>query len=208
EQQVAAAAENGPALLREMLNEVKCNGVGDNKNVLIELNIETTRHQEIQVIGNGDWCVTLGGRDCSLQMHEQKLLEVSVTVEELRAAVAKAEKEGLKEEALTLSRDLDILEKMESEGARFGQAGKLDSVSTFECIVDGQAHYFMEMNTRIHVEHRVTELRYKLKFANPDNAAEFFVVESLVEAMVLLARHSKRLPKPERLPRVNTSVEA
>ncbi|MDB6062271.1 MAG: biotin carboxylase [Verrucomicrobiaceae bacterium] len=207
-EQVEAAAVNGPALLREILAEVKCNGVGDNKNVLIELNIETTRHQEIQVIGNGEWCITLGGRDCSLQMHEQKLLEVSVTVEELRAAVAKAKSDGLPEEELTLARDLDILEKMENEAARFGQAVKLDSVSTFECIVDGQRHFFMEMNTRIQVEHRVTELCYKLQFSNQENPQENFVVESLVEAMVLLARHGKRLPKPERLPREHASVEA
>ena len=52
-------------LVREILSEVKATGVGDNKNVLVELNIETTRHQEIQVVGNGDWCITLGGRDCS-----------------------------------------------------------------------------------------------------------------------------------------------
>ena len=208
EQQVEQAAANGPALLREILAEVKCNGVGDNKNVLIELNIETTRHQEIQVIGNGDWCITLGGRDCSLQMHEQKLLEVSVTVEELTAAVAEAQAAGREEEARTLACDLDILEKMENEAARFGQAVKLDSVSTFECIVDGERHFFMEMNTRIQVEHRVTELCYKMKFVNPDNANDYFVVESLVEAMVLLARHNKRLPKPERLPREHASVEA
>ncbi|MET0377562.1 MAG: biotin/lipoyl-containing protein, partial [Spongiibacteraceae bacterium] len=208
EEKVAKAIANGPALLREILAEVKCNGVGDNKNVLVEMNIETTRHQEIQVIGNGEWCTTMGGRDCSLQMHEQKLLEVSVTVEELRAAIAKAEKENNKAEMTTLCRDLDILEKMENEAARFGQAVKLDSVSTFECIVDGQSHYFMEMNTRIQVEHRVTELCYKLKFANPADPSEFFVVESLVEAMVLLARHGKKLPKPERIVREDTSVEA
>ena len=64
--------------MREVLNEVKATGVGDNKNVLIELNIEQTRHNEIQLLGNGEWCVSLGGRDCSLQMHEQKLLEISV----------------------------------------------------------------------------------------------------------------------------------
>lgn len=208
EEKIAKAVANGPALLREILAEVKCNGVGDNKNVLIEMNIETTRHQEIQVVGNGDWCITMGGRDCSLQMHEQKLLEVSVTVEELKAAIVVAEKEGRKEELLALSRDLDILEKMENEAARFGQAVKLDSVSTFECIVDGHSHYFMEMNTRIQVEHRVTELCYKLKFANPANPNEYFIVESLVEAMVLLARHGKRLPKPERIVREDTSVEA
>ena len=59
-------SDRTPELVREILNEVKTTGVGDNKNVLVELNIETTRHQEIQVIGNGDWCITLGGRDCSL----------------------------------------------------------------------------------------------------------------------------------------------
>ncbi len=208
EEKVAKVAAQGPALLREILAEVKCNGVGDNKNVLIEMNIETTRHQEIQVLGNGEWCMTMGGRDCSLQMHEQKLLEVSVTLEELQAAIAKAKQDGLSEELSTLSKDLEILEKMEAEAARFGQAVKLDSVSTFECIVDGQSHYFMEMNTRIQVEHRVTELCYKLKFTNPDNPAEFFIVESLVELMVLLARHGKRLPKPERLLREPASVEA
>jgi acetyl/propionyl-CoA carboxylase alpha subunit len=207
-QQIEQAAAVGPALLREILAEVKCNGVGDNKNVLIELNIETTRHQEIQVVGNGDWCITMGGRDCSLQMHEQKLLEVSVTVEELAEAVAHAQEQRREEEAVTLQRDLEILKKMEDEAARFGKAVKLDSVSTFECIVDGQRHFFMEMNTRIQVEHRVTELCYKLKFTNPENPGEYFIVESLVEAMVLLARHGKRLPKPERLPREHASVEA
>lgn len=208
EAKVATIAEQGPALLREILNEVKCNGVGDNKNVLIEMNIETTRHQEIQVIGNGEWCITMGGRDCSLQMHEQKLLEVSVTIEELAEAVKRARENQRDAEAKTLQADFDILNKMEDEAARFGKAVKLDSVSTFECIVDGEAHYFMEMNTRIQVEHRVTELCYKLKFANPNDPNDFFVVESLVEAMVLLARHGKRLPCPSRLPREHASVEA
>ena len=51
------AARTGE-LVKEILQEVKASGVGDNKNVLVELNIESTRHQEIQVIGNGDWCMT------------------------------------------------------------------------------------------------------------------------------------------------------
>ena len=84
---IEEAAAEAPTLVREVLNEVKANGVGDNKNVLIELNIEQTRHNEIQLLGNGEWCVSLGGRDCSLQMHEQKLLEVSVTQEGLAAAI-------------------------------------------------------------------------------------------------------------------------
>lgn len=195
-------------LVREILNEVKTTGVGDNKNVLVELNIETTRHQEIQVIGNGDWCISMGGRDCSLQMHEQKLLEVSVTDESLRAAHARAQEEGRTEEARALERDVRILTEMEDEAARFGAAVGLDSVSTFECIVDRDQHFFMEMNTRIQVEHRVTELCYALRFSNPEDPDDGFTVNSLVEAMVLLAAHGERLPRPERILRHNDSVEA
>ena len=201
-------ADKTPELVREILNEVKTTGVGDNKNVLVELNIETTRHQEIQVIGNGQWCVTMGGRDCSLQMHEQKLLEVSVTVESLQAAIEQAEAAGVSDELAILRQELVTLQAMEDEASRFGEAVGLDSVSTFECIVDRDKHFFMEMNTRIQVEHRVTELCYALKFTNPDNADDSFVVESLVEAMVLLAAHGPNLPKPDRLVRFNDSVEA
>jgi acetyl/propionyl-CoA carboxylase alpha subunit len=205
---VAEAAAEAPAMVREVLSEVKATGVGDNKNVLIELNIEQTRHNEIQLLGNGKWCVSLGGRDCSLQMHEQKLLEVSVTQEGLAAAIARAEKAGKAEEAKALRTDLEILKRMEDDAARFGQAVGLDSASTFECIVDRDRYYFMEVNTRIQVEHRVTELCYSLKFTNPADPKDAFVVESLVEAMALLARHKERLPKPERILRFPASVEA
>ena len=201
-------AERTPELVREILNEVKATGVGDNKNVLVELNIETTRHQEIQVIGNGDWCITLGGRDCSLQMHEQKLLEVSVTRESLQSAEARATQAGAADEAAVLAQDVKTLDAMEAEAARFGEAVGLDSVSTFECIVDRDQHFFMEMNTRIQVEHRVSELCYAMRFSNPDDADDTFVVESLVEAMVLLAAHGEKLPKPERIPRLPDSLEA
>ena len=204
--QVKDASAKVPALLREVLNEVKATGLGDNKNVLIESNIETTRHQEIQVIGNGDWCLTLGGRDCSLQMHEQKLLEVSTTVESLQQAIdASRDKPSQK---IALQTDLTILERMEDEATRFGTAVGLDSVSTFECIVDADQHFFMEMNTRIQVEHRVSELCYGLRFENPDDPSDTFVVNSLVEAMVIIAWHKRRLPKPTRVPRVTASVEA
>jgi acetyl/propionyl-CoA carboxylase alpha subunit len=208
EERIAQASAKTPELVREVLNEVKTTGVGDNKNVLVELNIETTRHQEIQVIGNGTWAMSMGGRDCSLQMHEQKLLEVSVTVESLQLALQQARSSGLLEEEKILTQDLQTLQQMEEQAARFGQAVGLDSVSTFECIVDRDAHFFMEMNTRIQVEHRVTELCYGLKFTNPENDSESFQVDSLVEAMVLLAAHGPKLPKPERVLRHNDSVEA
>ena len=208
DEKVRKAVQRVPELVLECLIELKTNGVGDNKNVLIEMNIDTTRHQEIQVIGNGEWCVTMGGRDCSLQMHEQKLLEVSVTEEELVGAISAAEATGNLRESHELKKDLDILQKMEQEGAAFGKAVKLDSLGTFECIVDGEAHYFMEMNTRVQVEHRVTELCYALKFTNPENHEESFLVNSLVETMVLLAAHGPNLPEPTRVARSISTVEA
>lgn len=206
---VKLAAEKAPGLVLEILNEVKTTGIGDNKNVLIELNIETTRHQEIQVIGNGQWSLSLGARDCSLQMHEQKLLEVSVTKETLEESIEQATAAGAPgAELKTLKQDVLTLAAMEDEAERFGEAVGLDSVSTFECIVDRNKHFFMEMNTRIQVEHRVTELCYSLEFTNPDNEDDRFEVNSLVEAMVLLAFHKQRLPKPQRVRRLNASVEA
>ncbi len=209
-QRILAIGESAktPEMVREILNEVKTTGVGDNKNVLVELNIETTRHQEIQAVGNGIWSMSMGGRDCSLQMHEQKLLEVSVTVESLQAAIEQAEAAGQEIEARILRQDLKTLEEMEAEAARFGEAVGLDSVSTFECIVDRDKHFFMEMNTRIQVEHRVTELCYSLEFTNPELPEDSFIVESLVELMVLLAAHGPKLPKPRRILRHNDSVEA
>jgi len=205
---IKKAAASAPEMVREVLLEVKANGVGDNKNVLIELNIEQTRHNEIQLLGNGEWCIALGGRDCSLQMHEQKLLEISVTQEGLAQEIDKAKKASLKAQAKALETDLKVLKRMEEESERFGKAVGLDSASTFECIVDGGRHYFMEVNTRIQVEHRVTELVYSLKFTNPKDKKDFFIVESLVEAMALLAMHKENLPRPERVPRFGAGAEA
>ncbi len=207
-QRILSKPEDAPGLVREILNEVKAAGVGDNKNILVELNIEQTRHNEIQLVGNGEWTISLGGRDCSLQMHEQKLLEVSVTREGLALARDEARAAGRDAEAKAIEQDMAILERMEAEAERFGTAVKLDSASTFECIVDGARHYFMEVNTRIQVEHRVSELCYALEFANPADAKDAFRVESLVECMALLAKHKKRLPRPVRVLREKAAVEA
>lgn len=197
-----------PALAREVLAEVKAGGVGDNKNILLELNIEQTRHNEIQLIGNGQWCLALGGRDCSLQMHEQKLLEISITQEGIEEALGKARQAKDEARVRSLQQELVSLRRMEEEAERFGLAVGLNSASTFECIVEGDHHYFMEVNTRIQVEHRVTELCYGLRFDNPENPRESFEVHSLVECMVLLARHGRRLPRPVRIKREVASVEA
>ncbi len=207
-QRAEEAARIAAEKLREILAEVNAGGRGDNKNVLIELNIEQTRHNEIQLLGNGEWCVALGGRDCSLQMHEQKLLEISVTREGIVAEIEAARSQGHDARVAALEMEMATLARMESEGERFGQAVKLDSVSTFECIVERDRHYFMEVNTRIQVEHRVTELCYALKFSDPSNPADGFEVTSLVEAMALLAQHKHRLPRPERVMREAAALEA
>jgi acetyl/propionyl-CoA carboxylase alpha subunit len=206
-QRIFSDAAPVPGLVREILSEVKATGVGDNKNMLIELNVEATRHNEIQMLGNGEWTVTMGGRDCSLQMHEQKLVEVSITQEELRAAADRARAAGDATKAKVLAADLAVLERMEAEAERFGHAVKLDSASTFECIVEGDRHYFMETNTRIQVEHRVSELCYALRFAKPDDPATYFDVQSLIEAMAIVAKHRSRLPRPTRVRRDGAAIE-
>ena len=197
-QRVVGSPKEIDAAVMDVLAESKVVEPGSNRNFLIELNIERTRHNEIQLIGNGDWCVALGGRDCSVQMHEQKLLEVSLTRELLDVEIDRARESGEKKAAEILTGDKGCLQRMEEEGERFGAATGLNSVSTFECIISGFDHFFMEMNTRIQVEHVVTELAYRLKFTNPDDASEVFYVEELIEAMCILALHGPRLPRPER----------
>ena len=203
-QRVVRGPDEVAAAVMEVLAEVKVVEPGSNRNFLVELNIESTRHNEIQLIGNGTWCVALGGRDCSVQMHEQKLLEVSLTQELLDAEIAAATSPTTAE---ILRGDKATLARIEMESERFGAATGLDSVSTFECIVEGFHHFFMEMNTRIQVEHVVTELVYRLEFTNPDDPEERFHVEELIEAMALLALHGARLPKPRRMVRNVSGLE-
>ncbi|HYB99733.1 MAG TPA: biotin/lipoyl-containing protein [Candidatus Limnocylindrales bacterium] len=189
------------AAVMDILAESKVVAPGANRNFLIELNVESTRHNEIQLIGNGSWCISLGGRDCSVQMHEQKLVEVSLTDEQLAHEIETMRAAGRSTTVEMLEADRRVLARMESEGEKFGQAVHLDSVSTFEVIVESDRHYFMEVNTRIQVEHRVTEMVYRLKFTNPDDPSEHFYLDSLVEAMALLSVHGARLQKPERVVR-------
>ena len=202
-QRVVSQPHEVASAVLEILAEQKVVEPGSNRNFLIELNLEKTRHNEIQVIGNGEWALALGGRDCSIQMREQKQLEFSLTEELLDEAIPRYS--GARRE--TLERDKHTLRAMERDAEAFGGAVALDSVSTFECIVEGFDHYFMEMNTRIQVEHGVTELAYRLKFSNPDDPGEYFLIERLIEAMVLIGLHGKVLPKPERVLRHVSGAE-
>jgi len=200
---VTDPSETSTAVM-DILAEQKVLEPGTNRNFLIELNLETTRHNEIQVVGNGTWAITLGGRDCSIQMNEQKQLEFSLT-DELLAGAAEETKNPTHRENLLKERE--TLAVMELDATRFAAGVGLDSISTFECIVEGFDHFFMEMNTRIQVEHGCSELAYKMRFINPDDSADFFDVERLIEMMVLLASHGPELPKPERILRAISGAE-
>lgn len=197
-QRIVTSADQVPDMVLEVLAESKALGPADNKNFLIEMNIENTRHNEVQLIGNGKWAIALGGRDCSVQMYEQKLVELSITDELYAHEIERMRKDGKESWAKSLESDREMLKEMEQQAERLAESVGLNSASTFECIVSGHSFFFMEVNTRIQVEHRVTEMVYGLRFRNPNNSNEFFNVESLVEAMVLCAAHGEKLPKPER----------
>ena len=112
-----------------------------NDAVLIEKWIEKPRHIEVQVFGDGTRAVHLYERDCSLQRRHQKVIEEAPApgmTEEMRAAMGQA-------------------------AVRAAEAIGYSGAGTVEFIVDGsdglspEGFWFMEMNTRLQVEHPVTE---------------------------------------------------
>jgi propionyl-CoA carboxylase alpha chain len=110
---------------------------GDDR-VFIEKFIENPRHVEIQVFGDRHGnVVSLGERECSLQRRHQKVIEESPS-----PLLDEATRRAMSEQAVALARAVDY-----------------SSAGTVEFVADQQRNfYFLEMNTRLQVEHPVTEL--------------------------------------------------
>jgi acetyl-CoA carboxylase, biotin carboxylase subunit len=106
--------------------------------VYIERYIERPRHIEIQVLADEHGnCVHLGERECTIQRRHQKLLEEAPSV-----AISK-----------------ELRDKMGAVAVKACQEIGYTSAGTFEFLLDEDgSFYFMEMNTRIQVEHPVTEM--------------------------------------------------
>ena len=109
-----------------------------NGSVYIERYIERPRHIEIQVLADEHGnCVHLGERECTIQRRHQKLLE----------------------EAPSIAITPQLREQMGSVAVNACKEIGYSSAGTFEFLLDEDgSFYFMEMNTRIQVEHPVTEM--------------------------------------------------
>lgn len=113
------------------------NAFGDS-GVYIEKYIKSPRHIEVQLMADEHGnIIHLGARDCSLQMNHQKVIE-------------EAPPEGV---------DQETLDRLYETSVRAAKSVSYTSVGTIEYLLDQDgSYYFMEMNTRIQVEHPITEM--------------------------------------------------
>ena len=119
------------------LTQTEANNFFGNGVVYLEKFLERPRHIEIQVIGDGKGnAIHLGDRDCSLQRRHQKVLE-------------EAPAPGIS------SKSRDLITKTCIQACR---NMKYRGAGTLEFLYQDESFYFIEMNTRVQVEHPVTEM--------------------------------------------------
>ena len=107
-----------------------------NPSIYVERYLDNPKHVELQILADKHGNVVhIGERDCSLQRRHQKLYE------ETPALVSEGVRERLRE-----------------AGIRAARAIGYDSVGTIETLVVGDEFFFLEMNTRIQVEHTISEM--------------------------------------------------
>jgi acetyl-CoA carboxylase biotin carboxylase subunit len=132
------AGDDGVAAALEAAASEAARSFGD-ASVYLEKFIERPRHVEIQVLADAERTVHLGERECSVQRRHQKLVE----------------------EAPSLAVSPELRERMGAAAVAAAAAVGYRGAGTCEFLLaaDG-SFYFLEMNTRIQVEHPVTELVY------------------------------------------------
>ena len=122
----------------ELVKQEAKNSFNDDE-IYIEKFIQNPRHVEIQILADEHGnIVHLGERDCSIQRNHQKIIE----------------------ETPSTAIDDKIRDKMGKDAVKVAKIANYTSCGTVEFLVDKDGnYYFMEMNTRIQVEHPITEMR-------------------------------------------------